>query len=87
MKIKITLIFLFRNNSNILDRQELMRPSTSKVSAKKTEVSTTGWLDSDDDNDDDDKQPLLSRNVLKQQQQYLLKGKDNTYLRFYSITT
>lgn len=79
----ITLIFLFRNDSNVLERQELMRPSTSKVSANKTEVSTTGWLDSDDENDDEDRQPLLNRNVLKQQQQYLLKGEDNKYLRLY----
>lgn len=50
-----------------------MRPSTSK--AKKTEMPTTGWLESDDD-DYDDKQPLLSEKVLKQQQQYLLKGKE-----------
>jgi len=55
----------------VLDRQELMRPSTSKVLAKQTE--TTGWLDSDDDYDD--KKPLLNENTLKQQQQYLLKGK------------
>lgn len=79
----ITLIFLFRNDSNVLERQELMRPSTSKVSANKTEVSTTGWLDSDDENDDEDRQPLLNQNVLKQQQQYLLKGEDNKYLRLY----
>lgn len=51
-----------------------MRPSTSK--AKKTEMPTTGWLDSDDDDYNDDKQPLLSEKVLKQQQQYLIKGKE-----------
>jgi len=59
-----------------------MRPSTSK--AKKTEMPTTGWLDSDDDDYYDDKQPLLSEKVLKQQQQYLLKGKELKILRFYS---
>jgi len=59
-----------------------MRPSTSKVITKPIKMSTTGWLDSDDDNDDDcngDKQPLLNENILKQQQQYLLKGKDKKY--------
>lgn len=67
----------FRNNSNnMLERQELMRPSTSKVPAKKTETLTSGWLDSDDDDDySDDKQPLLNERVLKQQQQHLMKGR------------
>lgn len=67
------MIFFLRNNSHTLERQELMRPSTSK--AKKTEMPTSGWLDSDDDDYNDDKQPLLSEKVLKQQQQYLLKGR------------
>jgi hypothetical protein len=53
----------------MLERQELMRPSTSKVAAKKVETPITGWLDSDDD-----EKPLLNENALKQQQQYLLKG-------------
>lgn len=55
-----------------------MRPSSSKVITKPSKIATTGWLDSDDDNDDDDcnndKQPLINESVLKQQQQYLLKG-------------
>jgi len=71
---------IFRNNSYSLERQELMRPSTSMV--KKTEMSTTGWLDSDDDDYNDDKQPLLNEKALKQQQQYLLKGKNQRVLRF-----
>lgn len=58
----------------MLERQELMRPSTSKVAAKKIETPTTGWLDSDDDDYNDDKKPLLNERQLKQQQQYLLKG-------------
>lgn len=52
-----------------------MRPSTSK--AIKREKPTSSWLDSDDDDDyNDDKQPLLNEKVLKQQQQYLIKGKN-----------
>lgn len=62
----------------MLDRQELMKPSTSKMSTKNTDTPTTGWLDSDDDDYSDDKQPLLNENTLKQQQQYLLKGKNLT---------
>lgn len=69
------MIFFLRNNSHTLERQELMRPSTSTSKAKKTEMPTSGWLDSDDDDYNDDKQPLLSEKVLKQQQQYLLKGR------------
>lgn len=60
----------------MLERQELMRPSTSKVTTNKTEISTSGWLDSDDDDYNDDKQPLLTEHVLKQQQQDLMKGKN-----------
>lgn len=60
----------------MLERQELMRPSASKVTANKTEISTSGWLDSDDDDYNDDKQPLLTEHALKQQQQYLMKGKN-----------
>ncbi|NP_001156190.1 syntaxin-8-like [Acyrthosiphon pisum] len=76
--------FQNRNNSHTLERQELMRPSTSK--AKKTEMPTTGWLDSDDD-DYDDKQPLLSEKVLKQQQQYLLKEQDDRLNELASIVS
>lgn len=60
----------------MLDRQELIRPSTSKVTAKKTETLASGWLDSDDEDYSDDKQPLLNEHVLKQQQQHLMKGRD-----------
>lgn len=63
----------------MLERQELLKPSTSMVAAKVTESPTTGWLDSDDD--DDFKKPLLNENVLKQQQQYLLKGKNLTFYK------
>lgn len=49
-----------------------MRPSTTKMRAKWTEKSISDWLDSDED--DDVKKPLMNRNI-KQQQQYLLKGK------------
>lgn len=59
----------------MLERQELMRPSTSKIHGKKNEVKISGWLDSDDDDHNDDKQPLLNEKTLKQQQQHLLKGK------------
>ncbi|CAI6343076.1 unnamed protein product [Macrosiphum euphorbiae] len=76
--------FQNRNNSHTLERQELMRPSTSK--AKKTEMPTTGWLESDDD-DYDDKQPLLSEKVLKQQQQYLLKEQDDGLNELASIVS
>jgi len=60
----------------MLDRQELMKPSTSKISTKNTNRPTTGWFDSDDDDYNDDKRPLLNENTLKQQQQHLLKGKN-----------
>lgn len=60
----------------MLERQELMKPSTSKIQGKKNEVKISGWLDSDDDDQNDDKKPLLNENTLKQQQQYLLKGKN-----------
>lgn len=76
--------FQNRNNSHTLERQELIGPSTSK--AKKTEMPTTGWLDSDDD-DYDDKQPLLSEKVLKQQQQYLLKEQDDGLNELASIVS
>lgn len=68
----------------MLDSQELMRPSTSKVAAKKMETPTTGWLDSDDDNNDDEK-PLLSERSLKQQQQYLLKGKNLKIFKIFKL--
>lgn len=60
----------------MIERHELMKPSTSRTASKNYEAPTTGWLDSDDDNDDfnDVKKPLLDENVLKQQQQYMLKG-------------
>ncbi|XP_015369497.1 PREDICTED: syntaxin-8 [Diuraphis noxia] len=77
--------FQNRNNSHTLERQELMRPSTSK--AKKTEMPTTGWLDSDDDDYNDDKQPLLSEKVLKQQQQYLIKEQDDGLNELASIVS
>lgn len=70
------IVISFRNNSNVLERQELMRPSTSRIQGKQNEVKISGWLDSDDDDQNDDKQPLLNENTLKQQQQYLLKGKN-----------
>jgi syntaxin 8 len=75
--------FQNKNDSYVLDRQELMRPSTSKVIAKQTE--TTGWLDSDDDYDD--KKPLLNENTLKQQQQYLLKEQDDGLNELASIVS
>ncbi|KAL5244516.1 hypothetical protein ACI65C_011926 [Semiaphis heraclei] len=77
--------FQNRNNSHTLDRQELMRPSSSK--AKKNEKPTTGWLDSDDDDYNDDKQPLLSEKVLKQQQQYLIKEQDDGLNELASIVS
>ncbi|XP_025208498.1 syntaxin-8 [Melanaphis sacchari] len=77
--------FQNRNNSHTLERQELMRPSISK--AKKTEISTTGWLDSDDDDYNDDKQPLLNEKELKQQQQYLLKEQDDGLNELASIVS
>jgi len=75
----------------MFERQELMRPCTSRVAARPTKMplKTTGWLDSDGDDDDnynDDKQPLLNENVLKQQQQYLLKGKDQKLCRITMYT-
>lgn len=66
----------------MLDRQELMRPSTSKINENKKEIKISGWLDSDDDDQNDDKQPLLNENTLKQQQQYLIKGKNKNIVRF-----
>ncbi|CAH1738605.1 syntaxin-8 [Aphis gossypii] len=77
--------FQNRNNSYSLERQELMRPSTSMV--KKTEMPTTGWLDSDDDDYNDDKQPLLNEKTLKQQQQYLLKEQDDGLNELASIVS
>ncbi|KAL4131757.1 hypothetical protein QTP88_009026 [Uroleucon formosanum] len=79
--------FQNRNNSHTLERQELMRPSTSTSKAKKTEMPTSGWLDSDDDDYNDDKQPLLSEKVLKQQQQYLLKEQDDGLNELASIVS
>lgn len=65
----------FRNNSNE-EHKELMRPSTSIIKPKKAATPISGWLDSDEDDTDcnDVKQPLINENI-KQQQQYLLKGK------------
>lgn len=75
-KKKCNLLIIFRDNTSyLLNRQKLLKQSSSEALTKYKETPTTGWLDSDDDDYNNDKQPLLNENTLKQQQQYLLKGK------------
>lgn len=70
------MLIIFRDNTSyLLNRQKLLKQSSSEALTKYKEP-TTGWLDSDDDDYNNDKQPLLNESTLKQQQQYLLKGKD-----------
>ncbi|XP_050533359.1 syntaxin-8 [Daktulosphaira vitifoliae] len=81
--------FQNRSNSNsALERQELLKPCTSKLNSKKN--LTSGWLDSDgyDDDENNDKQPLLKNSILKQQeQQSMIKKQDDGLNELASIVS
>lgn len=73
--------------SYLLNRQRLLKPSTSGAITKSIKTPTTGWLDSDDDDYNDDKRPLLNESTLRQQQQYLLKEQDDGLDELASIVS